>query len=114
LPIMDSPHDPVDVKIAVSSPRPPRAPWRIWLARGIAVAADAAQLALSAAYPAAYIWGDAIDVPVAIALTLLVGWHIAFIPSFLIKLLPFADLAPTWTVAIAVATWPKKTPPHIK
>jgi hypothetical protein len=106
---MPSAPDPSATPLA-PSPRPRRASWRTWLARGVAVAADAAQLAIAAAYPAAYLWGDIIDIPDAIVLTLLVGWHIAFIPSFLIKLVPFADLAPTWTVAIAIATWPKKSP----
>jgi hypothetical protein len=47
---------------------------------------------------------DALDVAVCIALTLLVGWHIAFVPTFIIKEIPFADLAPTWTVAALIAT----------
>jgi hypothetical protein len=35
---------------------------------------------------------------------LLVGFHWAFLPSFVTKLLPFVDLAPTWTLAIFIAT----------
>jgi hypothetical protein len=50
-----------------------------------------------------------VDIVVAVLLTLLVGWNIAFIPSFIIKALPFADLAPTWTVAVLFATRAKKT-----
>jgi hypothetical protein len=97
--------------LATSAPSPARAPWRIWLARGIAVAADALEMIVFPAFipGIASPLADAVDVAVAILLTLLVGWHIAFIPSFVIKLLPFADLAPTWTVAIAIATWPKKS-----
>jgi hypothetical protein len=100
-----------------ATPLTPRAPWRIWLARGIAVAADLAQLALIPALPISTAEGvfspiaDGIDILAAGLLTLLVGWHIAFIPSFLIKLLPFADLAPTWTIAIGIVTWPKKSEP---
>ncbi len=81
-------------------------PLRVWLARGIAVAADAVQLALfpisveGALSPV----DDGLDVFVAIILTLLLGWHIAFVPSFIIKLLPFADLAPSWTIAVLIAT----------
>jgi len=85
---------------------------RIWLARGIAVAADVLQIAFFGimvegfASPA-----DAVvDVIVAIVLTLLVGWHIAFIPSFIVKALPFADLAPTWTIAVLIATRGRQTP----
>lgn len=79
---------------------------RIWLARSLAVAADVVQVAR---FPAS-IEGvfsplaDGLDLVMAVVLTVLVGWHIAFIPSFIVKLLPFADLAPTWTVAVLVAT----------
>jgi hypothetical protein len=113
-PIMTNSPDPSSAPLIPRSSRARHAAWRIWLARGIAVGADATQIALTALYPAAYIWGDVIDVPVAVALTFLVGWHIAFIPSFLIKLIPVADVAPTWTIAIAIATWPKKSPPPAK
>ena len=47
---------------------------------------------------------DGLDVVTAVILTALVGWHIAFVPSFVVKLLPVADLAPTWTVAVLIAT----------
>jgi hypothetical protein len=59
-----------------------------------------------------YIFGEgffspfeaALDVAACLALTALVGWHIAFIPTFLIELLPIGDLAPTWTIAAFIAT----------
>jgi hypothetical protein len=81
-------------------------PTRIWLARGIAVAADALQIAIFPASAEGVFSPitDGLDAAVAIILTLLVGWHIAFLPSFIIKILPFADLAPTWTIAIIIAT----------
>lgn len=83
---------------------------RIWLARGIAVAADIVQIVF---FP---ILGEGfaspldavLDIVIAIVLTLLIGWHIAFIPSFIIKALPLADVAPTWTIAVLVATAGKK------
>ena len=34
----------------------------------------------------------------------LMGFHWALLPSFVTKLLPFIDLAPTWTVALFIAT----------
>jgi len=34
----------------------------------------------------------------------LVGFHWAFLPSFVTKMLPFVDLAPTWTMALIIAT----------
>jgi len=44
------------------------------------------------------------DIIVAVLMIFLVGWHIAFIPSFLLETLPFMDLAPTWTIAVLIAT----------
>ena|SRR5579872_724 len=81
-------------------------PRRIWLARGIAVAADLAQIVFFPVLSEGFVspLDAGLDVVVAVALTLLVGWHIAFIPTFIIKALPFADLAPTWTIAILIAT----------
>jgi hypothetical protein len=79
---------------------------RVWLARTVAVVADLVQVGGFAvtAEGAFSPLDDGLDVITAILLTLLVGWHIAFIPSFLVKLLPVADLAPTWTVAVLLAT----------
>ena len=34
----------------------------------------------------------------------LVGWHWAFLPTFLAELIPFFDLVPTWTAAVFLAT----------
>jgi hypothetical protein len=30
----------------------------------------------------------------------LLGWHWALVPGFIFELLPFVDLAPTWTLAV--------------
>lgn len=85
---------------------PPISTRRIWIARAIAVAADVTQIAFLPAFVEGFAspLDAALDVVVAVVLTLLVGWHIAFIPTFIIKALPFADLAPTWTIAILIAT----------
>jgi hypothetical protein len=79
---------------------------RIWLARGIAALADLIQLTLFPIFfqGSALPFHAVLDVVVAIVLILLVGWHIAFVPTFIIELLPFADLAPTWTLATFIAT----------
>ena len=37
-------------------------------------------------------------------LWLLVGWHWAFLPSVVMELIPIVDLAPTWTIAMAIAS----------
>jgi len=81
-------------------------PRRIWLARMIAMIADALQIAVFPWFVEGMLspLNDALDVAVMITLILLVGWHIAFVPTFIVEQLPFADLAPTWTVAIWIAT----------
>jgi hypothetical protein len=78
---------------------------RVALAWAIAAAVDAVQIAgVGAALPL----NEGLDIIVAIALTFLIGWHIAFIPTFIIESLPFADLAPTWTLAVFIATRGKR------
>jgi hypothetical protein len=44
---------------------------------------------------------DLLDVGVAAAMVYLLGWHWEFLPSFLVKLVPGADLVPFWTMAVA-------------
>ncbi len=81
-------------------------PRRILAARIIAVTADALQLGLfpvfvqGAVSPAS----DAVDLVVAALLLWLLGWHVAFLPSFIIELIPMADLFPTWTAAVFFVT----------
>ena len=81
-------------------------PTRVRIARFIAVAADAVQLGLFPFFGvgALSIVNDCLDVAVGIALVLLVGWHFAFLPSFVAELVPGLDLVPTWTVAVWLAT----------
>jgi hypothetical protein len=77
---------------------------RIRAARIIAVAADLIQL-----MPA--LWGgginpldDVLDLAVALFLGWLVGFHWVFLPSFAMELIPVVDFAPTWTIAVLIAT----------
>ncbi len=41
---------------------------------------------------------------VGAAMIALVGWNWVFLPTFVTELMPFVDLAPTWTVAAFIAT----------
>jgi hypothetical protein len=79
---------------------------RIRLAWIVAVAADAIQIGAAPFVAEGFLspLNDALDIAVAIALILLIGWHLAFVPSFVVKMLPVADLAPTWTLAVFIAT----------
>jgi len=79
---------------------------RVWTARGIAAFVDLLQIGL---FPF-FIEGSVnplnavLDVLTCITLICLIGWHIAFLPTFIIEQLPVADLAPTWTLATLIAT----------
>jgi hypothetical protein len=96
------------IETAIMEPQASRrlSPRRVWIARGLAIAADLLQIVVFPAFAAGFAspLDIALDVVMAAVLTLLVGWHIAFIPSFIIKALPIADLAPTWTLAVLFAT----------
>jgi hypothetical protein len=45
-----------------------------------------------------------LDVAMAGILTRLVGWHWAFLPAFLVELVPGVDFVPSWTLAVFLAT----------
>lgn len=79
---------------------------RVRAARWLAVAADVLQIAVFPLFgPGALSpWNDALDLLVAASLTRLVGWHWAFLPSFVAELVPGIDLVPTWTAAVLFAT----------
>ncbi len=69
----------------------------------IALAVDVLQIAI---FPLLG-WGalsplmNGLDVITGILLWRLVGWHLAFLPTFVAELLPFVDLFPSWTLAVA-------------
>jgi hypothetical protein len=77
-------------------------PRRAWIARAIAVLVDLSQFALLPAELTPL--NNGIDVATALAMVGLVGWHWAFLPTFLAELVPFVDLVPTWTLAVVIAT----------
>jgi hypothetical protein len=87
---------------------------RIRLARGIAICADLIQIGFPVLFGEGLLspFQDVLDVVVCGVLTMLVGWHYAFIPTFFIELVPFADLAPTWTIAVFIAT--RRAPIDVK
>jgi hypothetical protein len=74
-----------------------------WL---VAVVADSLQLV---AWPlfgegALSVADAALDSFVAVVLTRLLGWHWAFLPTFVVELIPGLDLFPTWTAAVFFVT----------
>jgi len=83
-----------------------RSPGRIWAARVIAILADAVQLGFMPLFAGGAPEGfDAVlDTLVGIAMVALCGFHWAFLPAFAAELVPGVDLAPTWTIAVFIAT----------
>jgi hypothetical protein len=86
-------------------------PRRIWIARGLALLVDLAQVALLPAELTPL--NNGVDVGTALAMVALVGWHWAFLPTFLAELVPFVDLVPTWTLAVLIATRGRLAPPTV-
>lgn len=83
-----------------------RAPGVVRVAWVVALATDALQwivwplFVAGAASPAE----DVLDLVVAVVLVRLLGWHWAFLPSFVAELIPGVGLVPTWTAAVFLAT----------
>jgi hypothetical protein len=72
----------------------------------VAIAADALQII---AFPFFIEGGISpadsfLDLAVAFIMIRLIGWHWAFLPSAAAKLIPGADLFPTWTAAVWFVT----------
>ncbi|HXC99478.1 MAG TPA: hypothetical protein VN048_09065 [Verrucomicrobiae bacterium] len=71
---------------------------RIVLALMVAVLADGLQFVMG---PLGWAFGDqAIDV-IAMALTIwALGFHLLLLPTFVVELIPIADMLPTWTACV--------------
>jgi hypothetical protein len=103
-----SPEDPIELEAEPIERAPggrastPRA----GLAFAVAMAADCVQWVLMPLFFAGAVspWNDALDVLVAVFLVRLLGWHWAFLPTFVVELVPLVDLVPTWTLAVWIAT----------
>jgi len=84
-------------------------PRRVLAARVIAILVDLAQYVLLPATLTPL--NNAIDVATGLLMIWLVGWHWAFLPTFLAELVPFVDLVPTWTLAVMFTTRGAGDPP---
>jgi hypothetical protein len=83
---------------------------RMWLAFAIAVVADAVQLALG---PLGWTFFDQIiDVIAMVLLTLVIGFHPLFLPTFLLEFFPVVDMLPTWTGCVAVVVALRRRAPQ--
>jgi hypothetical protein len=68
----------------------------------IAVLADAVQIIAFSFFVegAASPLDSGLDLLIAVLLTVLLGWHWEFAPSFVAELIPGIDLVPFWTLAV--------------
>lgn len=80
------------------------------IALAVAICADLVQIVFPMFFGEGFLspFNDFLDVAVCLGLTLLIGWHIAFLPSFLLEVVPIANLAPTWTIAVLIALRARK------
>ena len=73
---------------------------RVLIAFAVAVSVDALQILGG---PLGWLLADqALDVVAALLMWRLLGFHPLLLPTFVIELLPVADLVPTWTGCVAV------------
>ena len=73
---------------------------RVRSAYAAAVVTDLLQVALG---PLGWILADEIlDVVAMIVITRLIGFHPLLLPTFVLELVPVADLLPTWTGCVAL------------
>jgi hypothetical protein len=95
-----------------SSPRSRSDVRKAWL---LAIAADWTQIVLMPLFAGGAISpaNDLLDVIVAVFMVKLLGWHPAFLPTFIAELVPGLGLFPTWTISVWFATrgLGKATPP---
>ena len=74
--------------------------YRVWFAYGVAAAVDVIQLALG---PLGWAFADEIlDVATMIVMWRLIGFHPLLLPTFVLEVVPVADLLPAWTACVAL------------
>lgn len=96
---------------APAAPAPTRpVPPAAWI---LAVAADFVQLVAFPFFgqglfsPA----NNVLDVIVSLVLLRLLGWHLVLLPALAAELVPLVDLAPTWTLSVAVVAFGRRGTP---
>lgn len=72
----------------------------------VAIAADALQIVLFPVFGGGLLSPvtDALDIVVAMAMVVLLGWHVAFLPTAIAEVIPALNIFPTWTAAVFFVT----------
>lgn len=82
-----------------------KAPTRRRLAWAVALAVDALQVGLIPVTGSLSTWLNApLDLAALGILWTLTGWHLAYLPSLALELLPWVEVVPSWTAAVWMAT----------
>jgi hypothetical protein len=82
---------------------------RIWFAFTVAVVTDGLQLAFAPLGPVGWFFlDDVLDVVAMVLTSLALGFHPLLLPTFIIKLIPVADMLPTWTGCAGVVVMLRK------
>ena len=84
--------------------RPPLSRSRLRVAWAIALTVDAIQIPATAAGPVGWFIDVGLDLITMAVMWAMLGFHWAFLPSFLTEWVPYLNLAPFWTLAVALAT----------
>jgi len=80
---------------------------RRYLALFLALSADATQWVITPLFAFAglgEVFDAAVDTAMAVTLSLLRGFHWAYLPTFAAELIPGVNLVPLWTIAVLL-TW---------
>jgi hypothetical protein len=73
---------------------------RIWAAYAVAAIVDILQLAIG---PIGWAFADEIlDVAAMLLTWRLIGFHPLLLPTFVLEVVPVADLVPAWTVCVGI------------
>jgi len=73
---------------------------RVWLAYGVAITVDVLQFALG---PIGWAFADEVlDLAAMLLLWRVIGFHPLLLPTFVLEVVPVADLLPAWTGCVAL------------
>jgi hypothetical protein len=76
----------------------------------VAIVVDGMQIGLG---PLGWSLADeALDVVAMVATTWLLGFHLLLLPTFVIEVLPVADMLPTWTGCVGIVVAHRRAKPE--